>query len=84
MPTKLKRERLKIRAQRIKLSKQTGKAMRELRLKRGIKSCWVAAEMGVSDSMLNYLEKGERSWTPGLEAAFLKAIGETNNQTKKG
>lgn len=36
---------------------------------------WVAAEIGVSESLLSYLEVGKRNWTYELEAAFLKAIG---------
>jgi hypothetical protein len=50
--------------------------LRKKRVGRGIKGSWVAQQMGVSESMLCFLEQGKRNWTDELKAKFLKAIGE--------
>lgn len=53
-----------------------GFRLRELRDKKGFKSGWVAKQIGVSPSLISYLETGRRAWTPELEQRYLKAIGE--------
>ncbi len=55
---------------------RTGLRLRGLRKKKGISMRWVAGTIKVSEALLSYLEVGKRNWTPELEQAYLKAIGE--------
>jgi transcriptional regulator with XRE-family HTH domain len=55
---------------------KVGFRLRELRDKKGIKAGWVAKQIGISPSLISYLETGRRAWPPGLEQRYLKAIGE--------
>lgn len=82
MPTDLKRERGKLIEQWYEADKKTGLRLALLRYRKGYKAMWVANRMGISQSIMSGLENGKRHWTPELEAAFLEAIGETNNKKK--
>ena len=53
-----------------------GFRLRGLRDRKGLKSGWVAKQIGISPSLISYLETGRRAWTPELEQKYLKAIGE--------
>ncbi len=53
-----------------------GYHLQALRLAKGLKASWVADKMGVSGSMVCYLETGRRKWSDDLEQKFMKAIGE--------
>jgi predicted transcriptional regulator len=55
---------------------ELGFKMRELRKAKRFGQGWVATEMGISQSLLCYLEKGQRTWSNSLKQRFLKAIGE--------
>ncbi len=55
-------------------SVRIGGRLRSLRKAKRYTLRWVATEMGISESMLCYLEKGQRCWTDKLERDFLKAI----------
>jgi len=55
---------------------EIGLRMREKRKSRGISMRWVADKLGIAESYLCYLEKGQRNWNDELQNKFLKAIGE--------
>ena len=53
-----------------------GKRLRELRMSKGLKMKWVGNQIGISESHVSLMERGLRSWPPGMESRYLKAIGE--------
>lgn len=53
----------------------TGKRLAKFRKAKGIKASWVADRIGISTSLLCYLESGQRHWNPEQVGKYLKAIG---------
>ncbi len=51
-----------------------GERLRPLRRGKGKSLRWMAREIGISESFLHYLEKGQRCWTDALVAAYEKAL----------
>lgn len=69
--TKLERK-----AAELKKARKIGETLCQKRVANRFKASWVAAEIGISPSLLCLLEKGRRLWTPELQQRYLKAIGE--------
>jgi transcriptional regulator with XRE-family HTH domain len=55
---------------------KTGLTLRQKRKSKGLSINWVATAIGVSESLLCYLEKGQRLWSDKQKQDYLKAIGE--------
>lgn len=53
-----------------------GRNLRSKRLAHGIKASYVAAVLGISNSMLTYLEQGQRKWTRALIDKYKELVGE--------
>jgi len=69
--TKLERK-----AAALKQAKKIGESLSQKRVENRFKASWVAAEIGISPSLLCLLEKGRRLWTDEIKNRYLKAIGE--------
>ncbi len=68
--------KLEQKAKRFKESEKTGRQMAAKRKANRFKASWVAAQIGISGSMLCLLEQGCRTWSEEIKQRYLKAIGE--------